>query len=1434
MIVRWTIGVVLTLLFGVVHNASAQDILVLTSTDQLPAELRSMQPTRVVPKGLLDKGLETQQDSRASSALLRRLRRYVRISYASLTTTVDSIASIPGVIAAWNLQRVQLHAAPSEETPISDDSLSSSQYALELLGARQAWQVASGAGITIGIIDTGIDWDHEDLRDALAISPKEDLNGNGRFDAWPYDQERAGIWGDLNGIDDDENGMVDDVIGADFVDQEFRNLGDDRWYDPVPFDEHGHGTLVAGVIAATKDNQKGIAGLAHGARLRAIRAFDATGSAEEDDIAAGLLYAASNGVHIVNMSFGDKVNSPLMQDAIEYAREQGCILVASAGNSGQVSTQYPANYTGVIAVAATTSKDIRAPFSSSGPVVALSAPGQAIMTTSVNSRYRTVSGTSFSAPYVAATAALLLERFPGLGAEEIRGTLMASSKDLGEIGWDPLYGAGRLRADAALAVLGTSRLAITQPLSEQEFFESTREKLVLRGSNHITNFERCEVAVGQGVDPRQWTIAFTRSISVINDTIGEISIDTLSPGLHTIRMRVYCTDGRHHDVHVRIRITSQTTNRRAYEHVTAWLRDRKTDVVTLSTVAPTNVTITDGSAPYADIASTPRKYATLHSIVLPDTWGTTTTDRLIQATTSPMIGTPFSTVHELIKPAFQSIPTTGWDTVLTAPWAGYVLNDARDIYRDGGKCIVMNDLSNGAFGRTVVTQYKDGRWILRDSLSDTYIPRAICDVNGNGRYEVLCHVVGKTILFEQQTPTSSIFGSVLFADTTNVLNAAGAADIDGDGREEILALADNACYVYTCKEDEFSLLGIAKNTSEPPSSSATNRVDEISIASGDFDGDGKMEIAFSDTDGDLVVHEWNGASFEEEVVFENPGAGGSGFVAAGDVNADGLPDILHGVPDSVEANADGEYGRQVWTYNLYTADQSTGHWLRWSDRVAGVRLGIGYRNGVALADIDSIPGAEIIISAFPRLFVFGRDTVQREIVPKAFFDDVATPRVLAYDVDNDGRIELGFGSTIPEIGAMTNFTFVRQTDRKQFPAPSALRGVHEPTDSTLGIIRLSWFPVDGAAMYQVTRRVGKVDSLIAETTSTSYVYTMRGLADSLISFVVRAIPTGVPGLAGRESNRVVIDARPVILGVGIDRTTITRRELRAGLTLCFDIPAGGLFPRGLSLPAQQLLSAGSSEVITTARYGRPRGDMVLDLVFPGVEYWEDSLRVTVTIPVSRDLYVGRAFTLRVVDTPEPERSRKQITLSGVAVRLPLELSLRFSHPVDASALNASAYQLRPTGAVTSVTRIDDSTVLLALDARAPLKSTGVTYAITARDIKFDTTHVIAQGAGSTITFSVLGSGEQDVYAYPQPLKLQAHRELVFAGLPAISDVEIFNADLKSIAFLRSVDGNGGLRWDLRTSTSREIEPGIYYYIVTSREPDGRSDVWPMKKLLIQR
>jgi hypothetical protein len=193
-----------------------------------------------------------------------------------------------------------------------------------------------------------------------------------------------------------------------------------------------------------------------------------------------------------------------------------------------------------------------------------------------------------------------------------------------------------------------------------------------------------------------------------------------------------------------------------------------------------------------------------------------------------------------------------------------------------------------------------------------------------------------------------------------------------------------------------------------------------------------------------------------------------------------------------------------------------------------------------------------------------------------------------------------------------------------------------------------------------------------------------------------------------------------------------------------------------------------------------------------------------------------------------------ITLSGVDVVSPITLHLRYSHQVDESALQVAAYTLRPEGSVVGVRRIDSASVALELDPAYPLRAKGVTYAVSARNVKYDTSHAIAQGAGNTIAFSVYGSEESDAYTYPQPLKMQVHDALVFAGLPAIADVEVLDDKMNHVIRLRSADGNGGLRWNLRAQDDRVVAPGMYFYVITGQNADGSMTTWPMKKLLIQR
>ncbi|MGA1307033.1 MAG: S8 family serine peptidase, partial [Candidatus Kapaibacteriota bacterium] len=310
-----------------------------------------------------------------------------------------------------------------------NDSLWSKQWALEELNITKAWDISRGDNVLVSVIDTGCEIDHPDLKKNIFINAKEDVNANGRFDAWPSTEIRDGIAGDLNGIDEDGNGWTDDVTGYDFVDQSFRNIGDDKFPDPIVIDEHGHGTSVAGIIGAEMNNAIGIAGIAPHCKLMTVRAFDATGNAEEDDVALAIAYSALAGASVICMSFGDVVYSPMTKSAIDFAHSLNCILIASAGNDGKTEKRYPAGYEHVIAVGATNTFNTRAPFSSYGSRLSMVAPGTGIMTTARRGGYRSFQGTSAAAPIVAGTAALLLGVNPAANTDDIKGMLLSSAKD---------------------------------------------------------------------------------------------------------------------------------------------------------------------------------------------------------------------------------------------------------------------------------------------------------------------------------------------------------------------------------------------------------------------------------------------------------------------------------------------------------------------------------------------------------------------------------------------------------------------------------------------------------------------------------------------------------------------------------------------------------------------------------------------------------------------------------------------------------------------------------------------------------------------------------------------------------------------------------------------------------------------------------------------
>ncbi len=315
------------------------------------------------------------------------------------------------------------------------------------IDAPEAWDNNTGdANIIIAVIDTGVDYGHEDLAGNMWTNPGE-------------------IAGNL--IDDDGNGYIDDVHGYDFTNT-----------DADPFDDHGHGTHVSGTIAGIGNNGIGVAGVSWNAQIMAVKFLGAGGGGNISDAIDSIIYAVNNGAKILNNSWGGGGFSQAMLDAIDAANDAGVLFVAAAGNNGRnndASSFYPANYAApnVVSVAATDHNDQRATFSNYGAnTVHLGAPGVNTLSTvptgscsmCASGGYRNASGTSMAAPHVSGAAALILDREPMLSIGDLKSRLMDSTDQIPALSGITLS-EGRLNIATALAFNPNISVTLT-PLSQ--------------------------------------------------------------------------------------------------------------------------------------------------------------------------------------------------------------------------------------------------------------------------------------------------------------------------------------------------------------------------------------------------------------------------------------------------------------------------------------------------------------------------------------------------------------------------------------------------------------------------------------------------------------------------------------------------------------------------------------------------------------------------------------------------------------------------------------------------------------------------------------------------------------------------------------------------------------------------------------------------------
>ncbi|MCB2230186.1 S8 family serine peptidase [bacterium] len=407
----------------------------------------------------------------ASLATSLEEKRLTRMYQLTLPETADLDAVRDDLLQNPRISDVHiLYAMPVTATP--DDPEFTSQWHRIELELESAWEYEKGSdNVVIAILDTGVNYNHPDLKANIWVNPGEDIDGDGIV--WDDD--------DFNGVDDDGNGFVDDVIGWDFFSGGFTVMtGEDPGPpDKDPNDFDGHGTHCAGISAAVTNNTTDVIGLAggwagahrshRGSRIMVCRiggtASDGNGYVNPVNAAQAIDYARLMGADIINMSWG---GSSTQSTAIALAASAGLTLLHAAGNDNCDCPDALDGFgTNVLSIASTTDNDTKSSFSNYGAWVDVSAPGSGILST-VSNAYTpdidTYSGTSMASPMVAGLAALIRSAMPTLTKAQVDSVIMATTDDIDAI--NPSYagelGTGRINAFNALSTMANAQFTSTE------------------------------------------------------------------------------------------------------------------------------------------------------------------------------------------------------------------------------------------------------------------------------------------------------------------------------------------------------------------------------------------------------------------------------------------------------------------------------------------------------------------------------------------------------------------------------------------------------------------------------------------------------------------------------------------------------------------------------------------------------------------------------------------------------------------------------------------------------------------------------------------------------------------------------------------------------------------------------------------------------------
>jgi subtilisin family serine protease/methionine-rich copper-binding protein CopC len=1289
-----------------------------------------------------------------------------------LETIISAYQNDPNVEYAQPNYVHQLHFVPN-------DSLFEQQRALQILQAPDAWDIQRASpDILVGVIDTGIDYTHEDLRDALWINLGEDLNGNGQVDS-----------SDFNGLDDDGNGFVDDIRGWDFTDAPtFPDGGDFREPDNDPFDENGHGTSVAGIIGATGDNVTGIAGLAFGCQIMNLRAGTSLGFLEEDDVASAIVYAVENGARIINMSFGDQVASPLLRDVMQYAYNQNCVLVASAGNSATDQIHFPSGFSETISVGATDEDDRLAGFSNYGSSVDVVAPGVNILTTKRENQYGSFAGTSASAPFVSALAALILSKTPQLSNESVRGLITSSTDDLGELGWDNFFASGRINASKALRSPYFSTALIIHPEVDQGFASGP---VAIRGTAAGTFLQEYIVEYGVGETPETWTELFReKNRQIIDEPITELDIGSLADTVYTLRLIVQNKNGTAVEDKVRFfidRTPPVISNVRQTPMIDA---DRHSFLLEFDTDDLGDAAIyfrPQGSTVDFEVKKL-RFRTTTHRINFTQDLFTGNLEYFIEAVNGSGLTSVNDNQGDFFKADLSALPIGGaaFEKLPTSFPSGLLLGKTSDFDRDGLREVVLNQYGeNFTFGPLKILEFNQDQFQEVYATQQVFIPRDWGDSDGDGLLELFVGAGPRSYIFEAPAP-NEFPTQIVWADSNDVW-ASRFADLDRDGQGEIIVRVGELFTVWeTVGDNAYALVDSFPNSTE-----GSNSVGVPHSEVGDFDGDGQLEILFGDFDGDVYLYENRGDDRYEFTWSDRlPLIDTIDFLTVGDYDGDGVTEFVVGSHSDPSLNTESTFDSRHWLYRVYKTQADNSFRVVWEQAFFGFQSPADFDSGVASGDVDNDGRAEILINVFPDFYVVDFDPAFADYKVTWHTSPNRSNSTIVDDFDKNGLNEFYFNTGEEVVGYQIFSDFGGP------PPPLAFKA--RPLDTNL--VELTWQPagsVDGFQIYRGTSSLNLtpliqvanppfLDSTVVA--DIEYWYSVTSI-DSAFS-PVESLPTPVvkvkPGAKPYLVSAVYFQPDQVQLRFSepMDRSVKNQTN--------FEI-------EGVGTPTSAVVHRSGQEVILTSPASLEPGTY------------------KVTVQNVSDLDGTPVDTLRDSATFRVEAQEKAPYLVNATLVGQNQLLLEFNEPMDAMSVSrVENYVIEPNISVAeaSLSSEDPKIVILQIASSSPIGPFGIDYFITVRNVKSQQGVAIKFGQGDTAALIFSSPDLSHVFAYPNPYRGDSGRDYVtIAGLTRQATVKILDVSGRILRTLQETDGNGGVQWDLRDESGNPVASGIYVFYV---------------------